>query len=1155
MAEFPAVIGLKVESSQVERAIGRVEQRLDRLRKLAEEVRVGGGSAGGSQKLLPPATETAFQRLNKNTKDLQKRLEKLGSVGAFAGFTALGEAVNVLGRNLEGATIQIQRFGQTFEFANAPAQQLGAALHQLTAPLDGIVNLMQSLTPATQAGAVAVGALSAAYLAFKPQIDGVVTNIKGFTKNLADQVLGTEQAVRTTREYRAALYPVTDTLKNLANRERAAQKALNATNSTSEAAAQIRTTLVSITKRLNDEQERQNVLLAQATREQRVFNDQARVTTNLARSAASRAGTGFTAFSQRADEIIPGLDQTAIDKSIRRQREKIAKAFRDMPAMQAPLMLPSSEMLNASGRGIKQLSSYYGDLSTKIDEGVQKGRAFTDQLNAQAAKAQTLPPIFTQFETAIKNTAAAIKPAEQIQQSWAQALQQGAMWSKQNVALDKEALALADKEVLAEREITFEKRLQARLDKNALEATKKRAALRKSIGGRVSSAAIGGAFPLLFGQSGLAAAGGALGGLLGGAGGGFAGSLVGSLIGDIINTRQQIEELGKEMGLGAEDAKLLGEAFRQAGADADKFQASVQNIRGVGFASEDQLNVIRLASKLTEDYGGKVDKVSQAYANIATSGRAGLSDVFKFTAQGIPVLQQLEKNLGLNRSQLLKFIKDGKLTAQQLSDALVQIANKSREEAAKTYTPWDKAWKDIGATTSRVLKFIKTLLKPFVDDVARVATRIAQIFAELYKYLVDGAIKAAQGIANALAGIADNFAGVLRGIGSSPITGVLLGGGAGEGFLQDAERATAIAAKLRKGANDLQTALEPAAPPQIGGITLPGLQDTTKGGGGKDKRATDYTSEVALARELLDIERRLGEAKLNGVASTQAALEIEKLLLQQKAQIAKINASDATAAQKADQIAKTQLETDRQLLENSYQRQIANQQLADSWDEIILDKQNEIRLAQTSDGLAKELLKAEIFINEQRLKGVVLTDAQVEAYKKLVEEAYKLTAPLDHNQKILEEVVNGAGTQLAGLFDTLIQGTEDWNKVLTNTLRTFSSFLLKAGLSALGGDDGKGFFSIFSGNFGKRADGGPVSANRPYLVGEEGPEMFVPGKSGTIIPNGAGGGVNSVVNVTINGDGTSNVDSSQGAELGRLINSSVTAILMRERRPGGMLAR
>lgn len=57
-----------------------------------------------------------------------------------------------------------------------------------------------------------------------------------------------------------------------------------------------------------------------------------------------------------------------------------------------------------------------------------------------------------------------------------------------------------------------------------------------------------------------------------------------------------------------------------------------------------------------------------------------------------------------------------------------------------------------------------------------------------------------------------------------------------------------------------------------------------------------------------------------------------------------------------------------------------------------------------------------------------------------------------------------------------------------------------------------------------RASGGPVSGGRPYIVGERGPELFVPGSSGTIVPNGGfgGGGVNLTmtgpVTVVNNGD-------------------------------------
>jgi transposase len=45
------------------------------------------------------------------------------------------------------------------------------------------------------------------------------------------------------------------------------------------------------------------------------------------------------------------------------------------------------------------------------------------------------------------------------------------------------------------------------------------------------------------------------------------------------------------------------------------------------------------------------------------------------------------------------------------------------------------------------------------------------------------------------------------------------------------------------------------------------------------------------------------------------------------------------------------------------------------------------------------------------------------------------------------------------------------------------------------------------------AKGGPVMSNKPYVVGERGPEVFVPGRSGDIIPNGAGGGTAVTYNI------------------------------------------
>lgn len=51
-------------------------------------------------------------------------------------------------------------------------------------------------------------------------------------------------------------------------------------------------------------------------------------------------------------------------------------------------------------------------------------------------------------------------------------------------------------------------------------------------------------------------------------------------------------------------------------------------------------------------------------------------------------------------------------------------------------------------------------------------------------------------------------------------------------------------------------------------------------------------------------------------------------------------------------------------------------------------------------------------------------------------------------------------------------------------------------------------------NVGARANGGPVSADMPYLIGERGPELFVPNTAGKVLPNSALGGGSG--NTTIN---------------------------------------
>ncbi|MDT8372129.1 MAG: phage tail tape measure protein, partial [Gammaproteobacteria bacterium] len=95
---------------------------------------------------------------------------------------------------------------------------------------------------------------------------------------------------------------------------------------------------------------------------------------------------------------------------------------------------------------------------------------------------------------------------------------------------------------------------------------------------------------------------------------------------------------------------------------------------------------------------------------------------------------------------------------------------------------------------------------------------------------------------------------------------------------------------------------------------------------------------------------------------------------------------------------------------------------------------------------------------------------------------------------------------------------------------------------------------LFGGLSGARADGGPVSSGKTYLVGERGPELFTPSSSGQIIPNGAmGGSVSVVVNVDASGSSVEGSEE-QSNQLGRLIGASVRSVLIEERRSGGLLS-
>ena len=113
----------------------------------------------------------------------------------------------------------------------------------------------------------------------------------------------------------------------------------------------------------------------------------------------------------------------------------------------------------------------------------------------------------------------------------------------------------------------------------------------------------------------------------------------------------------------------------------------------------------------------------------------------------------------------------------------------------------------------------------------------------------------------------------------------------------------------------------------------------------------------------------------------------------------------------------------------------------------------------------------------------------------LDEEALRINESLKKQNQIFDD----AGGMIAqGFEDAILSGQK-----LSEVIRGLGQDLLRLVFSNMITQPlAKGIGTFLS---GMRADGGPVNAGGAYMVGEKGPELFVPSSSGSIVPNGAMG--------------------------------------------------
>ena len=175
------------------------------------------------------------------------------------------------------------------------------------------------------------------------------------------------------------------------------------------------------------------------------------------------------------------------------------------------------------------------------------------------------------------------------------------------------------------------------------------------------------------------------------------------------------------------------------------------------------------------------------------------------------------------------------------------------------------------------------------------------------------------------------------------------------------------------------------------------------------------------------------------------------------------------------------------------------------------------------------------------------------------------------------ELSKTLGSAFSESFKGIIKGTMSVADAFRSMFMRIADHFLDMAAQMMAAQISRGFMGLFGNAFGGFSFGGSASAfpnafdtsfdmgllgfanggrppvGRPSIVGEKGPELFVPDRAGTVVPNHAMGGMNIVVNVDASGTNVEG-DEQQGRELGRLISVAVQSELVQQKRPGGLLA-
>ena len=663
----------------------------------------------------------------------------------------------------------------------------------------------------------------------------------------------------------------------------------------------------------------------------------------------------------------------------------------------------------------------------------------------------------------------------------------------------------------------------------------------------------------------------------------------------------------------AQQAKSIIQELQQLGAvtpfTSTELIDTAKRLNAFGVEGDKVVETTRRLADVAGATGAELQGLATAYGQVQAKGRLQGEELLQFQERGVALQDELRKMYGLTGEEFQKALSKGRISAEAVEVAVKRLTDTGGKYANGAIAQSDTLqgrFSTLMDGVESLARGIGTVLAPTIKNVLNLAImginaintlmasgRSAAFSKNLLAAQtklgagalgVDPALKDTQNLINQLQGskqknlqgakadlqtIAD-IRKTLQSVRQREMTFNLTKIGRetiGKQFQQLRSLETAANAAV-KAAQAKQQPTGSNAIPELLGETGGGKNKSDKSAETAAKRAAAEAlrlknslgtlgTELSLKQQIAGIDEKIFQAGLAKDSTTAIRLEGEKKLAQINADILKLENQKLTPQEKQAKMqlliqdrTNAQKDTQQQLILNQVQ---AAQQAEAAIRPIIQEGELlKAKLAGTELQYQKELLIRQILKDNPGLRRdeVAAIVTENEALQRQLTQAEQL-----------KQVYSDVGMTIkSGVVDAIqgaIDGTKSLGEVANGILKSIANKILDVAinLALFGALSGTGTGGGLLGGLIPRARGGSVSAGTSYMVGERGPELFTPKHGGSIVPNNAlgGGSTSVVVNVDASGSNVQG-DQAQAKQLGVAVSAAVQAELVKQQRPGGLLA-